>query len=63
MKEYCEYPYCENQSIQEVPVSVEKPSDQVRRFVPLARKLSTRKQRGQSRLIMKRFPDENNVLA
>ena len=29
MKEYCEDPYCENQSVKEAPVSVEKPSDQV----------------------------------
>ena len=30
MKEYCENPYCENQSVNKVPVSVEKPSDQAR---------------------------------
>ena len=30
MKEFCENPLCENQSVKEVPVSVDKPSDQVR---------------------------------
>ena len=30
MKEYCENPCCENQSVKEVPVSVEKTSDQAR---------------------------------
>ena len=30
MKEYCENQFCENEAVKEVPVSVEKPSDQVR---------------------------------
>jgi len=30
MKKYCQNPLCENEAVKEVPVSVEKPSDQVR---------------------------------
>lgn len=30
MKEYCETPLCQNRSVREVRVSVDKPSDQVR---------------------------------
>ena len=30
MKEYCQNPFCENKAVKEVPVSVEKPSDQTR---------------------------------
>jgi hypothetical protein len=30
MQEYCQNPLCENEAVTEVPVSVEKPSDQVR---------------------------------
>ena len=32
MKEYCENQFCESQSIKEVAVSLEKPSDQIRSF-------------------------------
>lgn len=30
MREYCQNPFCENEAVKEVPVSVEKPSDQTR---------------------------------
>jgi len=30
MKEYCENPFCENKAVKDVPVSVDKPSDQTR---------------------------------
>jgi len=30
MKKYCQNPLCENEAVKEVPVSVEKPSDEVR---------------------------------
>lgn len=41
MKEYCQNQFCENEAIKEVPVSVEKPSDQTRSLCAACEELYT----------------------